>query len=595
MCGIIGYIGKKQAYPIIINGLKKLEYRGYDSYGVCVLNNDNVFLKKKVGRISNESGENLREGNLGIGHSRWATTGGVCEKNAHPHEYNGFYVVHNGIVENYKELKEDLLKKGHKFNSDTDTEIIAHLVSEEFKDNLEDAVRKALKKIIGSYGVAIVSPKDKDKIVIAKMSSPIIIGICKDGHIVASDPSAVIDYTKQIVTLDDGEIAVLKKDGYMILKEKKIEIIDWESDAVSKGEYEHFMLKEIMEEPKVIENVTQGRLLEDNVKLGGLETSKERLEKTNKIYLVGCGTGYHAAKTGEYLMEEIAGIDAEAHMASEIRYRNVRLGPNYAAIFVSQSGETADNLACLKRMKEVGVLPLGVTNVIGSTQTRETEGGVYTRCGPEIAVASTKAFIGQLTVLTMISIFLGRQRNLGKERAKEIIAELKELPRKGSLILDNHKQIQELAKKYSQFKNFWFIGRKFNYPIAMEGALKLKEISYVHAEGTPGGELKHGPLALIDENFPTIAICTKDSVYDKMISNVEEVKARNGKVIAIATEGDNRIKDIVDDVIYIPETLECLTPLLSTMPLHLFAYYFALSLNRDIDKPRNLAKSVTVE
>ena len=392
MCGIIGYIGKKQAYPIIINGLKKLEYRGYDSYGVCVLNNDNVFLKKKVGRISNESGENLREGNLGIGHSRWATTGGVCEKNAHPHEYNGFYVVHNGIVENYKELKEDLLKKGHKFNSDTDTEIIAHLVSEEFKDNLEDAVRKALKKIIGSYGVAIVSPKDKDKIVIAKMSSPIIIGICKDGHIVASDPSAVIDYTKQIVTLDDGEIAVLKKDGYMILKEKKIEIIDWESDAVSKGEYEHFMLKEIMEEPKVIENVTQGRLLEDNVKLGGLETSKERLEKTNKIYLVGCGTGYHAAKTGEYLMEEIAGIDAEAHMASEIRYRNVRLGPNYAAIFVSQSGETADNLACLKRMKEVGVLPLGVTNVIGSTQTRETEGGVYTRCGPEIAVASTKAF-----------------------------------------------------------------------------------------------------------------------------------------------------------------------------------------------------------
>jgi len=595
MCGIIGYIGQKQAYPIIVNGLKKLEYRGYDSYGICVLSGEDVFLKRKVGRISEENSESENQGTIGIGHSRWATTGSVCERNAHPQEYNGFYVVHNGIVENYKELKEELISEGHEFSSDTDTEVIAHLISDEFNGNLEDAVRKALKKIVGSYGIAVISPKDKDKIVIAKLSSPIIIGICTDGYIVASDSSAVIDHTKQIITLDDNEMAILRKDSYIISKEKKIETIDWESDAVSRGDYEHFMLKEIMEEPRVIESAIQGRLLEDDVKLGGLETSKERLKRASKIHLIGCGTGYYAAKTGEYMIEEIAGIDAEAQMGSEIRYRNVRLGSDQAAIFVSQSGETADNLASLKKMKEAGVLSLGVTNVIGSTQTRETEGGVYTRCGREVAVASTKAFIGQLTVLAMISVFLGRQRSLSSGKAKEIILELKNLSQKGDLILEKSTQIQEIAKKYSRFENFWFIGRKFNYPIALEGALKLKEVSYVHAEGTTGGELKHGPLALIDEKHPTLAICLKDSVYDKMISNIEEVKARNGKIIAIATEGDERIKEIVDDVIYIPKTLECLSPILSAMPLHLFAYYLALELERDIDKPRNLAKSVTVE
>ncbi|MDD4662206.1 MAG: glutamine--fructose-6-phosphate transaminase (isomerizing) [Candidatus Pacebacteria bacterium] len=595
MCGIIGYIGKKQAYPIIINGLKKMEYRGYDSYGICVLDGDSVFLKKRVGRISSENSESECKGCISIGHSRWATTGSVCEKNAHPQEYNQFYVVHNGIVENYKELKEELIKKGHQFSSDTDTEVIAHLISEEFKGNLEDATKKALKKIIGSYGIAVISPKDKGKIVVAKLSSPIILGITDDGYIVASDPSAIINYTKQIITLDDNEIATLKEDSYTISKDKKIETIDWESDAVDKGDFEHFMLKEIMEEPRVIENAIQGRLLESDVKLGGLESSKERLKRTNKIYLVGCGTGYYAAKVGEYLMEEIGIIDAEAHMGSEVRYRNVRLNPDQTAIFVSQSGETADNLACLKKMKEANVLTLGVTNVIGSTQTRETEGGVYTRCGPEIAVASTKAFIGQITVLVMISLFLGRQRNLEEKEAKKIILELKNISKKADIVLKQAEKIKEIARKYSQYKDFFFIGRKFNYPIAMEGALKLKEISYVHAEGVTGGELKHGPLALIDETCPTIAICTKDSVYDKMLSNIEEVKARNGKVIAIATEGDSKIKEIATDVIYIPETLECLTPLLSAIPLHLFAYYFALALEKDIDKPRNLAKSVTVE
>ncbi len=595
MCGIIGYIGKKEAHPIIINGLKKLEYRGYDSYGYCVFEKENVILKRKVGGVSDEKEGIVHTSNLGIGHNRWSSIGEVSEKNAHPQEYNGFYVVHNGIIENYKELKEELIEKGHKFSSETDTEVICHLISEEFKGNLESAVKQALKRVIGSYGIAVISKKDDQKIVVAKLSSPIILGICEHGYIASSDASAIIDYTKKIVTLDDYEIAVLKKDGYMILKEKKVEIIDWENDAISKGDYEHFMLKEIMEEASVIKTATQGRLLESDVKLGGLELSKERLKNASKVYLIGCGTGYHAAKTGEYLMEEIAGIDTEAHMASEIRYRNVRLGRDYASIFVSQSGETADNLACIKKMKEAGVLALGVTNVIGSTQTRETEGGVYTRCGPEIAVASTKAFMGQLTVLLMMAIFLGRQRGLSQKQAGEIIKELKSLPEKGELVLSKFKEIQEIANKYAHFKNFWFIGRKFNYPISLEGALKLKEISYIHAEGVAGGELKHGPLALIDKNCPTFAICTKGSVYDKMVSNIEEIKARNGKVIAIAEEGDKRIKGIVDDVIYIPKTLECLAPFLVTMPLHLFAYYVALALKRDIDRPRNLAKSVTVE
>ena len=594
MCGIVGYIGKNDAGEIILNGLKKLEYRGYDSFGVCVINDGNAVLFKKVGKISDQK-EFDYKGNTAIGHCRWATTGRVCEKNAHPHEYKGIYVVHNGIVENYKELKEDLIKKGHEFTSDTDTEVIAHLIYEEFENNLEDAVQKAIKKIIGSYGIAVISTLDKDKIVIAKMSSPIIIGISEDGYIVASDASAIIEHTKKIIILDDGEMAVLRKDGHMILQEKKIETIDWESDAISKGDYPHYMLKEIMEESHVIESAIQGRLLEDNVKLGGLESSRERLKNTEKINLIGCGTGHYAAKVGEYLIEEIGGVPTEAHIGSEIRYRNIKLDPKQTTIFVSQSGETADNLASLKKMKQAGVLNLGVTNVVGSTQTRETEGGVYTRCGPEIAVASTKAFIGQIVVLLMIAIFLGRQRGLSAEKAKEIITELKELSFKAQLILDEADEIRKIAEKYIEYRDFWFIGRKFNYPVALEGALKLKEISYIHAEGVPGGELKHGPLALVNEDFPTIAICPKDSVYEKMLSNIEEIKARGGKVIAIAEKGDEKIKEIADDVIYIPKTIEPLNPILTSIPLHLFAYYFSVLLGNDIDKPRNLAKSVTVE
>jgi glucosamine--fructose-6-phosphate aminotransferase (isomerizing) len=539
---------------------------------------------------------NFIANNLLSHNSRWATTGEVCEKNAHPHEYNGIYVVHNGIIENYKELKEELIKNGHEFKSDTDTEIIAHLISDSFKGNLEDAVSLALRKIVGSYAIGVVSSKDKEKIVVAKLSSPLIIGINDDEYIIASDASAIAEHTKKIINLDDNEIAILTKENYKVIAQKEIETIDFEADAVDKKGYDHYMLKEIMEEASVIDSVTQGRLLETNVKLGGLEDARGKLKDINKVYLVGCGTGFYAAKMGEYLIEEIAGINTEAHIASEMRYRNLKFNDKEAAIFVSQSGETADNLAALKKIKEAGVLPLGVTNVVGSTQTRETNGGVYTRCGPEIAVASTKALISQIIVLLMIAIFIGREKNtLSEERARNIILELKGLSLKAQLVLENSEAIKEIAKKYVQYSDFWFIGRKFNYAIALEGALKLKEISYIHAEGTAGGELKHGPLALITENVPTIAICVKDSVYDKMISNIEEIKARNGKVIAIATEGDDKIKELVDDVVYIPSTIEELNPILAVIQLHLFAYYFALELGRDIDKPRNLAKSVTVE
>lgn len=592
----MGYIGKREAYPILVNGLKKLEYRGYDSYGVCVLSEDQDFLYKKVGKISAKADIEEFSGNCGLGHSRWATTGEVSERNAHPHEYNGFYVVHNGIIENYKELKQELMNAGHEFKSETDTEIIAHLISDNFNGNLENAVSQSLKRIIGSYAIAVASSRERDKIVVARLSSPLILGVNEGEYIVASDASAIVEHTKQIINLEDNDIATLTKDNYKIFTQKKIEIIDFEADASDKKGYDHYMLKEIMEEGWVIESAIQGRLLEKDVKLGGLEDVKDKLRQASKIYVVGCGTGYYAAKTGEYLIEEIGGVNAEAHIGSELRYRNVKFNNNEAALFVSQSGETADTLAALRKLKEAGVLPLGVTNVVGSTQTRETVGGVYTRCGPEIAVASTKVLIAQIVVLAMIAIFIGREKNtLSEERAAEIIKELKELPQKAEEVLNKKDEIKEIAQKYAQYPNFWFIGRKFNYPAALEGALKLKEISYIHAEGTAGGELKHGPLALITEDVPTIAICPQDSVYEKMLSNIEEVKARNGKIIAIATEGDEKIKSLADDVIYIPKTIEELNPVLSIIQLHLFAYYFALALGRDIDKPRNLAKSVTVE
>ncbi|MFZ3057675.1 MAG: glutamine--fructose-6-phosphate transaminase (isomerizing) [Minisyncoccales bacterium] len=607
MCGIVGYIGNKEASPILLSGLKRMEYRGYDSYGFCFLNDNKASLFKRVGKIDNTEEEFLSKdfkGQIGIGHSRWATTGLVTEENAHPHCdcKNEIFVVHNGIIENYKELKVKLIKEGHVFKSETDTEVIAHLIEKYFVSNLEEAVGKALRDVRGTYGLAVISIKDPEKIVAARMSSPLIIGVGVDEFLVASDPSAIITRTRQIINLDDGEIAVLKKDGFCILKEEKeskknIETIDWDIEQAEKSGYKHFMLKEIMEEPNVIEDAMRGRLLEEegSVKLGGLESVQDRLREIDNITLIGCGTAYYASKVGEYMLEEYANIPTSNDIGSEFRYRKPIVNKKTAALFISQSGETADTLAALREMKAKGVLTLGVTNVVGSSQSRETDAGVYTRSGPEIAVASTKAFIGQLTTLALITIYLGRQRDMSMVMGKRIVSELMKIPELAKEILKQKDEIKKIAEKYKQYRDFFFIGRKYNYPIALEGALKLKEISYVHAEGVAGGELKHGPLALIDENCPTVAICPSDSVYEKMISNIEEIKARRGKVIAIATVGNEEIKDIVDDVIYIPKTLEMLTPILSAIPLHLFAYYFADSLDRDIDKPKNLAKSVTVE
>ena len=600
MCGIVGYIGKKPAFPILLSGLKRLEYRGYDSFGFSVLDKEKSFLFKKAGKISQFEQEFPDpNGDIGIAHTRWATHGGVTDANAHPHFdcQKEFFLVHNGIIENYKELKEKLIKEGHKFNSETDTEVMVHLVEKYFRGNLEEAVRKTLKEVRGTYGIAVISQKDPQKIVVARLSSPLILGIGQDEFLVASDPSAVITHTRQVINLDDNEIAVLKPDNFFILKEKPLTTVEWTPEEAEKGGYPHFMLKETMEEPDAIENAIRGRLMieEGNVRLGGLDAVSEKLRKINRLILVACGTASFATRIGEYMLEEYAGLPTEVDIGSEFRYRKPVVGKNTAAIFVSQSGETADTLSCLREMKEKGILTLGVTNVVGSTQSRETDAGVYIRSGPEIAVASSKAFIGQLAALAMLTVYFGRQREMALVMGKRIVSELSKLPELARNILKSSPEIEKLAKKYQDYKNFWFIGRKYNYPVVLEGALKLKELSYLHAEGIAGGELKHGSLALIDENFPTIAICPSDSVYEKMVSNIEEVKTRGGPVIAVATQGNEEIKNLVDDVIYIPKTLEMLTPILSVIPLHLFAYYMAALLGYDIDKPRNLAKSVTVE
>ncbi len=606
MCGIVGYIGKNQDIRMGLDALRRLEYRGYDSAGVAWYSptQKGILCVKKAGRIDNlekaitESNLDL-VGNPFILHTRWATHGGVTDINAHPHFdcQKGIFLVHNGIIENYRELKDKLIKEGHQFSSECDTEVISHLIEKYFQGNLEDAVRKALREVRGTYGLAVICKNDPNKIVAARLSSPLLLGINQDEVLVASDPAAVITHTRQVINLDDNEIAVLKPDNFFILKEKPLVQIEWTPEEAQKGGYSHFMLKEIMEEPEAIENAIRGRLIpeEGRVRLGGLSSVENKLREIDRLILISCGTANFAARAGEYMLEEYAGIPTEVDIGSEFRYRKPIVDKKTATIFISQSGETADTLAALREMKEKGVLTVGITNVVGSTQSRETDAGVYTRSGPEIAVASTKAFLGQLATLSMLTVYLGRQRDMAIVMGKRIIDELAKLPDLAREVLKSAPQIENLAKKYKDFKNFWFIGRKYNYPIALEGALKLKEISYLHAEGVASGELKHGALALIDENFPTVVICPSDSVYEKVISNIQEIKARKGKVLAIATQGNEEIKKLVDDVIYIPKTLEMLTPILSIIPLHLFAYYMGVMQGCDVDKPRNLAKSVTVE
>jgi glucosamine--fructose-6-phosphate aminotransferase (isomerizing) len=606
MCGIFAYTGKKEAGTILLDGLTSLEYRGYDSAGVFLPEQGGLRAVGAVGNLRKKMPIDFK-GNSGIAHLRWATHGEPTEDNAHPHRdcTSDVWVVHNGIIENFKELKRDLESRGHVFLSATDTEVVAHLVEQELTDGkkFEDAARAAISRIRGTYGMAIQSRKEPDVIVGARMGAPVVLGLGKDENFIASDPSPILKHTRTVLFLEDGEIAVIRPNSYKIYKlageqvERAAQEVDWSPEEAQKGGYDHFMLKEIMEGPEVIENTLRGRLLVDdaNAKLGGLESVKDQLAEIERIIIVGCGTAYYAGLVGEYMLEEHAGIPVEVELGSEFRYRKPVLNQKTMLLAISQSGETADTLEAIREGKRKGAITIGICNTVGSTIARETDAGVYNHAGPEIGVASTKALVSQITALALLTLFLGRQRKMSKSDASEIISQLKALPGKVTEILNSKEKIEAMATKYAKARDFLYIGRKYNYPIAFEGALKLKEISYIHAEGCGAGEMKHGPLAMIDENFPTMAIAPSDTVFEKLASNIQEIKARKGPVIAIATEGNKEIESLADDVLYVPETIEMLSPILSVVPLQLFAYYFAKAKGYNVDRPRNLAKSVTVE
>ena len=608
MCGIFAYTGTKgkDASKVLLDGLLSLEYRGYDSAGIYTPESGSVKTPGAVAELRAKIPKDF-SGKSGIAHLRWATHGEPTEMNAHPHSDDGgeIWVVHNGIIENWQELRKSLIAKGHTFKSESDTEVIPHLIEEHLKKekNFEKAALAALNDIHGTYGIAMQYKGEPDKLIAARMGSPIVIGLGDAEHFIASDPSPILPHTKKVVFLEDGEVAVLTPQEHRILKlnSKKVTRepteIDWSAEEAQKDGYEHFMLKEIMEGPEVIKNTMLGRLVEKDgtVKLGGLEDVAKELEGIERIIITACGTAYYGALVGEYMLEEMAGIPVEVELASEFRYRSPVLNQKTALIAISQSGETADTLEAVREGARKGALTLGIVNAVGSTIARETRAGVYNHAGPETSVASTKALLSQLVALVLFTVFLGRQREMTAAKAKEIIKGLKALPEKVQKILDTKEAIERLAKKYAHNRDFLFIGRKYNFPVAYEGAIKLKEISYIHAEGYGAGEMKHGPIAMIDENFPTMAIATKDTVYEKMLSNIQQLKARKGPVIAVATEGDTEIVKLADDVIYVPETLEMLSPILNVVPLQLFAYYFAKEKGLNVDRPRNLAKSVTVE
>lgn len=607
MCGIVGYISKNNnpnALRLGIEALKRLEYRGYDSAGFAFFNpkTKEIVSEKAVGRISKleeKANGNHDSANPVILHTRWATTGDVTKENCHPHSdcKKNIWLVHNGIIENYKLLKEKLKSEGHTFSSETDTEVIVHLIEKFFKGNLEEAVRRAVPLLKGTYGIAVIAKEDPGKIVAARLGSPLLIGLGEDEYLVASDASAVIAHTKKVIYLDDGEIVTVSPDNFFIIKEKKPENIEWEMEDVQKGGHPHFMLKEIMEQPESLRNSIKGRILpeEGKAKLGGVASIDKSLREIERINIIACGTAYYAGMIAKYMFEEYSGIPCEVDFASEYRYRKPILNKKTLVVAISQSGETADTLGALREVKEKGAATLGIVNTVGSTLSRETDAGIYNHVGPEIGVASTKAFTSQVIILALLALHLGRQRQLSLVMGQRIAKEISRIPELAESVLKQSDKIKEIAEKYKDFTNFLFLGRKYNYPVALEGALKLKEISYIHAEGYGAGEMKHGPIALIDENFPTLAMCPTDSVYDKVVSNIEEIKCRNGKIIAVATEGNEEIKKVADDVIYIPKTLEMLTPILSVIPLQLLAYFVGVLKDRDVDKPRNLAKAVTVE
>jgi len=609
MCGIVGYIGPKHAIPILLDGLERLEYRGYDSAGVAYYRDDQLVVTKRKGKL-----EELRqvvepekiEATIGLGHTRWATHGVPNEVNAHPHVdcNNRIALVHNGIIENYAILKSDLAENGHEFRTETDTEVLAHLIEDHPADTLEESVSEALKHIVGAFGLAVISADDPAKIVVARSGSPLVVGVGEGEYFLGSDAAAIVKYTRDVMYLEDGQIAVLTMDGTKTFDfqleneiQSDLHTIPYDLKRIEKSGFDHFMLKEIHEQPLTIRDAMRGRLLPEaaNVRLGGIQSVLSDIEDADQIYLTACGTSWHAALIGEYLLEEFVRTPVEVEYASEFRYRNPIISPKTVLLAISQSGETADTLAAVREAKKQGALSLGVCNVVGSTIARETDAGVYIHAGPEIGVASTKAFTSQVTVLVLLTVLLGRRKGLSRASGARIVQELSTLRYKVESMLEDTSVIQEIAKKYSTRRNFLYLGRGYNYPVALEGALKLKEISYIHAEGYPAAEMKHGPIALIDEDMPVVFIAPKDKTYEKLLSNMEEVNARGGEIIAIATEGDQEIKKMAKHVIYIPETEEFLSPILSTIPLQLLAYYIAVERGCDVDQPRNLAKSVTVE
>lgn len=612
MCGIVAYIGPKEAYPILIKGLKRLEYRGYDSAGVALLNGTLNILKKegKVSDLEMFVGEQNTSGTIGIGHTRWATHGEPCDRNAHPHlsKSGNLALIHNGIIENYGALKTELKSRGYTFKSDTDTEVLLNLIEDiqlAEKISIEEAVRVALNEVVGAYAIVLIEKSNPDKLIAARKGSPLVIGIGKKEFYIASDASPIIEYTKNVVYLNDEEFAVLHRNGEMEIKTlgnihmtPYIQKLEMDLEKIEKGGYEYFMLKEIYEQPRVILDCMRGRMNAEKgwIKLGGISEFATRINNAKRIIITACGTSWHSGLIAEYLIEELARVPVEVEYASEFRYRNPIVSEQDVIIAISQSGETADTLSAIQIAKERQALIFGICNVIGSSIARASHAGAYTHAGPEIGVASTKAFSAQVTILTLLALQLAQSKGtISESRLRQILYELETIPKKVEDALKTNDKIIEIAQKYKDAKNFLYLGRGINFPVALEGALKLKEISYIHAEGYPAAEMKHGPIALIDENMPVVFIATNQSAHEKIVSNIQEVKARKGKVIAIVLEGDTVIKELADEIIEIPVTDELLSPLVSIVPLQLLSYHIALMRGCNVDQPRNLAKSVTVE
>jgi len=610
MCGIVGYVGHRPCLRILVEGLKRLEYRGYDSSGVALQSDGGLRIVKAAGKIAELEArleEGAPSGMSGIAHTRWATHGEPNDRNAHPHvdSRGRIALVHNGIIENYDTLKRALQKEGHRFETDTDTEVLAHLIEKYMTAgrNLEKSVGAALADVEGTYGIAVMSADEPGTVVGARKGSPLVVGISDGEYFLGSDVAPIVEHTRQVVYLDDGEMAVLTPDGFHtatiahVPVDKTIHEVEWDLTQIEKGGFDHFMLKEIFEQPDSVRDAMRGRLLLDEglARLGGLNMQKDELRDVQRLIILACGTSWHAGLIGEYMIEEHARIPVEVEYASEFRYRNPIIDEGTMVLVISQSGETADTLAAMREAQRKGARALGIVNVVGSTIARESDGGVYIHAGPEIGVASTKAFTSQVTVLALLTLMLGRQREMSREAGIELSRELQSIPGKIQRILDDGQDVRRIAEQYEQHNNFIYLGRGVNFPVALEGALKLKEISYIHAEGYPAAEMKHGPIALIDDQMPVVFICTRDSAYEKVMSNMMEVRARRGRIIAVATEGDTDVANRADHVLYVPATLPMLQPLLSVIPLQLLAYHVAVLRGCDVDQPRNLAKSVTVE